>query len=195
MAVVFVTDASAVMITPVFLIFLQDRFTTEVGALVMAIIPAALISGYLPSRFGELSDRLGRTQLMALGLVGSGIVSFLLPSVPSILFLSLLWALESIGWTIAGPAEEAMIADLTGYQVRGRGYGLYTFAASLGATIGPLIGGWLYDSVGQAVPFYLNGIVLLIGAALVFLLLRQNSVESAKTSSKIEASIFEKSTD
>jgi MFS family permease len=80
---------------------------------------------------------------------------------------------------MAGPAEEAMVADLTGNQVRrGLGYGFHTFVSSMGASVGPLAGGWLYDSVGLAVPFYLNGVVLLMGALLVLLLLGKKPLSS-----------------
>jgi MFS family permease len=75
---------------------------------------------------------------------------------------------------MAGPAEEAMVADLTGHQIRGTGYGLYTFVSSVGASVGPLAGGWLYDYIGRALPFYINGIALLFGALLVLLLLGKN---------------------
>lgn len=177
MTIVFITSASVGMITPIFIIFLLDKFTTDIGALVWAIIPAALVAAYLRSYFGQLSDRFGRTRLMALGLVGSGIFSFLLPGLSAIIWLAIFWTLESIGWAMAGPAEEAMVADLTGHQVRGMGYGLYTFVSSMGASIGPLAGGWLYDSVGRTVPFYLNGIVLLIGALFILLVLRRKSLQ------------------
>lgn len=171
MAIVFVTSASVGMISPIFIIFLQDKFTSNIGTLVWAIIPGAIVAAFFRSYFGQLSDRFGRTRLMALGMVGSGIFSFLLPELPGIVWLAIFWTLESVGWAMAGPAEEAMVADLTGYQVRGTGYGFYTFVSSMGASVGPLAGGWLYDSVGRAVPFYFNGIVLLLGALLVFLLL------------------------
>ncbi len=174
MAIVFVTALSTSMLGPIFLIFLQDRFTVDIGTLVLAIVPAGIVASYLPSRLGKLSDRFGRRSLMALGLVGSGIVSFFLPLLPGVIWLAILWTLESVGWAMAGPAEGAMIADLTGHRVRGRGYGLYTFVASIGATIGPLLGGWAYDAVGQAVPFYLNGVVLLVGAGLILLLLSRD---------------------
>ncbi len=177
MMIVFITAASSSMIRPIFLIFLQDRFTTDIAVLVLAIIPSGIVSSYLPSRLGRLSDRFGRTRLMSLGLVGSGLLSFCLPLLPSIILLAVLWTVESVGWAIAAPAEEAMVADLTGRSVRGRGYGLYTLSASLGAIAGPLIGGWLYDVVGQRVPFYLNGVVLLIGAVLVLIMFRSRDRE------------------
>jgi DHA1 family multidrug resistance protein-like MFS transporter len=173
MAIVFVTAASRSMIRPIFLIFLQDRFAPSIFALVLAIIPAGIVAGFLPSRLGKLSDRFGRTGLMGVGLLASGVLSFFLPSLPSLIWLALLWTIETVGWSVAAPAEEAMVADLTGKRVRGRGYGLYTLATSLGAFAGPLMGGWVYDAIGEQVPFYLNGIVLLCGAILVPILLRR----------------------
>lgn len=52
-------------------------------------------------------------------------------------------------------------------------FGLYTFAHFLGAALGPLAGGWLYDNLGHAMPFYLNTAVMLVGALLVAVVLRE----------------------
>jgi len=72
----------------------------------------------------------------------------------------------------AGGAR-AFVADIAGEDTRGASYGIYTFAYFLGAAIGPLAGGWLYDNLGHAMPFYLNTAVLLAGAALVAGVLRE----------------------
>jgi MFS transporter, DHA1 family, multidrug resistance protein len=95
----------------------------------------------------------------------------LMPSMTSLLMLSALWLLEAVGFSTAAPAEGALVADLTGRNVRGTGYGLYTLASGLGLILGPLLGGWLYDAAGHAVPFYINGCLLFVGAALVLWLL------------------------
>lgn len=171
MIVVFATGISTTMIGPLILIFLQDRFTTDVRVLAMASIPAALVYSYLPSHLGRLSDRFGRAPLMAMGLVGSGLISLLLPGLPALGWLVVVWMAEAVGFAAAAPAQEALVADITGHETRGTGYGLYTFASSLGATLGPLAGGWLYDNVGHAAPFYLNGSVLLLSAVWVLLFL------------------------
>jgi MFS transporter, DHA1 family, multidrug resistance protein len=167
MAIVLLTSTSTAMVSPLLMIFLQDKFTTDVGALAMAFIPAALVYAYLPGYMGGLSDRFGRTPLMAMGLVGAGIVSLLMPFMTSLIMLSGLWILEAVGFSTAAPAEGALVADLTGKKVRGTGYGLYTLASGLGLILGPLLGGWLYDSAGHAVPFYINGLMLFVGAFLV----------------------------
>jgi len=171
MVIVFVTGASMAMVSPLLLVLLQDKFTAEVSVLAMAFVPAALVSSFLPSRLGRLSDRFGRAPLMAVGLAGSGLVSLFLPGLPAIGWLVALWVLEAVGWAMASPAQEALVADITGRETRGTGYGLYSFASSLGATFGPLLGGWLYDTAGHAVPFYVNGIVLMVSVIWVLVLL------------------------
>ncbi len=97
MVIVLLTSISTAMISPLLMIFLQDKFTTDVAALAKAFLPAAIAYAYLPGYMGGLSDRFGRTPLMAIGLVGAGIVSLLMPLMTSLVMLSGLWLLEAVG--------------------------------------------------------------------------------------------------
>ena len=137
----------------------------------MAYVPAAVVSSFLPSRLGHISDLLGRKTPMAIGLISAAAVSMLIPRLPSIPPLVALWVMQAICYAASIPAERAMLADIVGHDVRGTGYGLYTFAAFIGAAIGPLAGGWIYDTYKPASAFYLNGAGLVLSAILVLLLL------------------------
>jgi MFS family permease len=106
--------------------------------------------------------------MMAVGLVVAGVLSLLLPSVSSLIWLVVLVTLLAVGWAIFEPAKAALVADPSDRETIGMGYGLCELAGGLGAALGPLLGGWLYDVMGQTVPFYINGVVLL---ASVFLLM------------------------
>lgn len=181
LAIVFISSISASMLSPLLMIYLQDKFTTEPSVIGLAYIPAALVYALLPSKLGGVSDKIGRIPPMIFGLLGSGIVSFGFTYCNSLAVLVLLWVLESVGTVMASPAEEAMVADLTQENFRGSAYGFYLFISSLGAAIGPLLGGWLYDFAGHAVPFYLNGAILLLNALLV-LILFQNPFYREKVS-------------
>ena len=98
-----------------------------------------------------------------------------MPSLPSLTWLALLYTLSAIMWGLSEPAETALVADLTGHERRGMAYGLYDFVENLRFVIGPLLGGMLYDVIGGDAPFYLNGVILIVGAVLVLALLRQVS--------------------
>lgn len=173
MGIVLLTGASSAMVWPLLMIFLQDSLHAEVVGLALAYLPAALISSFLPSRMGRVSDRFGRRKPMILGLLVGAAASALIPHLRSLAALAGLWAVESAGYAASIPAERAFVADIAGEDVRGTSYGLYTFAYFLGAALGPLAGGWLYDQVGPATPFYLNTAVLAFGALLVAVALRE----------------------
>jgi DHA1 family multidrug resistance protein-like MFS transporter len=173
MCIVLITGASTAMVWPLLMVFLQDILNAEMWSLVMAYLPAALIGAFLPSRMGIIADRFGRKIPMIAGLFIGAAASAIIPQLRNILTLALLWSIETIGYVTAMPAERAFVADIAGEDVRGMNYGFYTFAYFLGSALGPLAGGWLYDNMGHASPFYLNALVLVIAGFLVAILLRE----------------------
>ena len=173
LAVVFVTKASVAMVSPLLLVFLQHKFTTNMWLLALTYLPASFVLGFLPARLGRLSDNLGRVPLVVIGLSVSGIASLLVPELPDLVWLTVCFTCNAIGIVTAAPAQKALVGDLTARQGWGTAYGLYAFAGSLGTAIGPLLGGWLYESLGRPVPFYANGIVLLASAGSMLLLVRR----------------------
>ncbi len=178
MVIVLVTGASTNMVWPILVVFLQDHLGAGAIPLALAYLPAALVGSFLPSRLGRITDRFGRKPLMAGGLVIGAAASALMPHLRSIWPLAALWAIDSAGYAASAPAERAFVADIAGDRARGVSYGLYTFAYFLGAAVGPIAGGWLYDVAGHEIPFYLNSVMLLVGAALVLALLREPQVLS-----------------
>jgi MFS family permease len=155
---------------PILTLYLTDHFTNNLALLLLTFTPAAIVYGIAPAPLGRLSDRVGRRRLMAIGLAAAGGVAAIFPLVPNIALLGALWTVEALCISAAVPAEGALVADLTGGAQRGTAYGLYSFAVGTGATLGPLLGGWAYEHLGSAVPFYLNACILPTSALLVLLL-------------------------
>lgn len=167
LGIVFLTASVQAMLAPVLILFLQDRVTQEVGALALAYVPAAIIWAIVPGRAGHLSDRLGRRALMATGLLSGALVSAALPWTRSLYALAALWAMEAAALSLAVPAEQALVCDLSGRSARGTAFGLYDLASGLGYIIGPLAGTAIYQTLGQAVPMYVNAGGLILAAGLL----------------------------
>jgi MFS family permease len=167
-----VTGASWALVSPILMIFLQEKLDVGVMELAAAYIPAALVWALLPARLGRLADRVGRKPLMVLGMAVAAGSSFVIPGLGSLAALAALWALQALCYAAGDPAEQALVADLTGGDQRGRAYGLYALAAGLGATVGPLLGGWLYEAAGPQAPFYANGTILALSTLVLWALLQ-----------------------
>lgn len=163
-----VTGASGAMIGPIVLFFLQDRLGASAVEVGLAYMPAALVGALAAARLGALADRLGRKPLMLLGMTVAAASSFLMPGLGSVLALAIVQVVVAAAGAAGRPARRALVADLTGGDQRGRAYGIYALAGGLGATVGPLAGGWLYERVSPAAPFYANGIVVAASALVLW---------------------------
>jgi DHA1 family multidrug resistance protein-like MFS transporter len=163
------------LLRPVFVVFLHDELTQDIRLLALAFVPAVLLESLLPSHLGHLSDRWGRRPLIMAGLTWVGLSCLCLPLVSTLAWSIGWWTLKTVGLAAALPPQKALVSDLTADATRGTAYGLHTFATSLGSAVGPLVGGWVYETYGHSIPFVLTGLFLLASLAWVPLLLRRPS--------------------
>jgi DHA1 family multidrug resistance protein-like MFS transporter len=76
-------------------------------------------------------------------------------------WLVLIYSCSVIGWSLIEPTRKSLIASVGNPQTTARNFGLAETAFGLGAVLGPLIGGYLYDNVSHASPFIFNGVLVL----------------------------------
>jgi len=169
--VTLVTAAAWTMTSPILILFLQEKLNASIDLIAWAFLPSGLVWAIFPSRLGRLADRFGRKPLMLLGLGVSAITMFILPSLTSFLGLAVLWALLALCFAAGDPAEQALVAELTDGDQHGRAYGFYVMASDIGAAVGPLGGGWLYDTVSTSAPFIATGSILAVCGLILLLFL------------------------
>jgi len=181
-AIVVFTSTAKSGLEPVLIQFVLKTVTENAALIALAYLPSAVVFAFLQSRLGKLSDRVGRRPPVATGLFISGFSSAIVPNLPMILSsigqfvllpLSGFWTAEAIGFSAATPAEQALVADLSDEQTRGRSFGVYTTALSIGQVIGPTLGGLLARDVSLSAPFYFNTIVLWAGAGIMMLFIKE----------------------
>ena len=161
------------ILSPILIKYLSDSVSADLFTIALAFLPAALAGSVLPSRLGGLSDRFGRRPPMIIALVVGGLAALAVPLVQSLWPLALLWVLEAAAFAAATPAEEALVVDLSGDERQGTAMGYYTAAAGLGGVIGPLMGGWLYDRFAALGAFGISALLMVLGAVLVLLFVRE----------------------
>jgi DHA1 family multidrug resistance protein-like MFS transporter len=170
--VTLVTAAAWSRTSPILILFLQDKLHLGIDVIAWAFLPSGLIWATLPSRLGRLADRFGRKPLMILGLAVSALTMFILPALTNIFGLAALWSVLALCFAAGDPAEQALVAELTGSDQHGQAYGYYVMAADIGAALGPLGGGWLYDNLNASAPFFATGVILGVCGLVLFFFLR-----------------------
>ena len=70
-----------------------------------------------------------------------------------------------------GPAQSALVIDVVGDNQRGKSYGKYKFALGIGGILGPMIGTYIYEYIGNRTVFNIKGIMLIGISILVFKLI------------------------
>jgi DHA1 family multidrug resistance protein-like MFS transporter len=119
---------------------------------------------------GNLSDRLGRKNLIIFGLLVNGLsqIGFGLSTELWMLFVCRFFT--GVGSAFIVPPVMAYVADITTNAERGKAMGLIGAAISLGFMIGPGIGGFL-SNVSLHFPFYFAGSATIIASILSFIIL------------------------
>ena len=106
---------------------------------------------------GRLSDRHGRKAFIAAGLLLSSLMSLVYVHAPNILYLTLGRFFQGIAVALIIPISTAYVGDLAPAEKRGELLGIFNLALTSSIGVGPLAGGWLSDTYGMALSFYLMG--------------------------------------
>jgi MFS family permease len=175
LGIVILTASAGSIISPILIKYLNDNLSTNLFGIALAFLPAAIVGAALPSHLGGLSDHIGRRPPLIGALLMGCIATLAIPFVQSLWPIALLWAFEAAAFAAAIPAEEALVVDISGGERMGVALGFYTAAAGLGAVIGPLLGGWLFDRFSAMSVFGTAALLMALGVVLILLFVREPS--------------------
>jgi MFS family permease len=149
------------------------RFAQDLGSspeLIGLIVAASTITGiFIKLPAGALSDMLGRRRMMLLGSLFFALPPFLYPLITDALSLLVLRFVHGFATAIFSPVASAYVADLF-QKGRGEKLGWFSSATDIGATLGPLIGGFILFSTASYSTTYL--IVGALGCLPLLMVLR-----------------------
>jgi EmrB/QacA subfamily drug resistance transporter len=112
---------------------------------------------------GAAGDRFGRVRLLVVGTALFGIASIACALAPSLLWLLVARGLQGIGAALLMPNSLAILGATFSGEARGRAIGIWASIGAVMGAVGPVLGGWLIDTVGWRSIFVIN-LPLAIGA-------------------------------
>ncbi len=143
----------------------SQRATVGLSLASVGIMPGANRVIRIPGNpiVGALYDRVGRRRLFLLGMLlgvvstlGYGVVRGFLP----FLLARLMWG---VAWTLINVGGMTMVQDITHRANRGRLTGIYNAWMLVGFAVGPLLGGFMVDTLGFHVTMRLYAATTAVG--------------------------------
>lgn len=176
-AITFIDRLGGALIFPFFALYLTSKFgvgMTDVGILFAAFA----LSGFAGSAIGgALTDRFGRKFIIIFGLIASSFSMVAMGLVNSYQYFFVLAFFVGILGDVAGPAHQAMVADILPKEKRADGYGILRIAFNLSVVIGPAIGG-LLAARSYLLLFLSDAAISLLTVCLVALFLPETKPEA-----------------
>src|SRR5207244_9975624 len=122
----------------------------------LAVLAALLILA------GALADRYGRRRIFAIGLAGFGVTSALCGLAPNMELMILFRLLQGGAGALLVPGSLSLITANFEGEARGRAFGVWAGASGATTILGPVVGGFLVDSISWRAAFLINVPLILI---------------------------------
>ena len=179
----FVDSVGGTMIFPFFSLYITQKFDvgmTEAGLL----LGTFSISGFIGSMIGgALTDKFGRKKMVIFGLVFSACSSVAMGLLNNYAWFYVLSVIVGLLSNIAGPARQAMVADLLPEEKRAEGFGILRVSANLAWIIGPTIGG-IVSLYSYLALFIADAVTSLIVAVIFFRLIPETMPQASESEEK-----------
>jgi len=163
----FVDGIGGTLLFPFFALYITQKFNvgmTQAGILLGISSFFGLIGGTIG---GALTDKFGRKKLILFGLVFSALSMLTFGFVSELKLLYPLMVIVGLLSNIAGPAQNAMIADILPEKQRQEGFGILRVAGNLAWIIGPTIGGFVAN-INFFYLFVIDSMISCLLAAVIF---------------------------
>jgi EmrB/QacA subfamily drug resistance transporter len=118
---------------------------------------------------GAAGDRFGRRRLLIFGIALFGAASAAIALSPSLAWMLAARTVQGVGAAILLPNSLAVLGGAFSDKARGAAVGTWAAASAITGAVGPVLGGWLIDTVGWRAIFLLN---LPLAAAAILMAVR-----------------------
>ena len=135
---------------------LQTAFGASAAVVQWVINAYLLLLGALVLVGGAAADRYGRKRVFILGIALFAAASLACALAPAAGWLIAARALQGFGAALMTPASLALVSASYPEHERARAFGIWAGAGALTTAFGPVLGGWLVDTINWRAIFFVN---------------------------------------
>ena len=147
-------------ITPIYLIDKFNVSTAEIGVFISVGFGLTTILTQIPA--GILADKIGRKKFIAICFALMPLLFILWTEINNLILLLLVQMGINGLWSMTWPASLSLLMEHTPRNRRGLSSGLTQTGIMFGFAIGPYIGGYLWETLGNALPYYASALFLIL---------------------------------
>ncbi len=150
-------------VSPITPIYLMDKFnvsTAEIGLFISVGFGVTTILTQIPA--GILADKIGRKKFIAICFALMPLLFILWTEVNNLILLLMVQMGINALWSMTWPASISLLMEHSPRNRRGLSSGLTQTGIMFGFAIGPYIGGYLWETVGMAFPYYASALFLIL---------------------------------
>lgn len=176
---------SVTLVYPVLEEFVMERFDVDSVAETSLFVSSNLAAHVIFSLiWGSISDRFGKRKIFILaGFLGTSLLMFSLTLASSMKLLLVLRFIEGSFTIMAFSLIMTSVLDMVKKTHYGRGMGVVGMGMALGNALGAPAGGKI-GSLSPLYPLYFGSSVLLLGAVIAAIALKEQRIESKPSSLK-----------
>lgn len=137
-----------------------------------------VVAASLATKFGSLSDKVGRRRVLAVGFAGYAVVYLGFALARGAVSPWLLFAAYGVPYALTEGLTRAFVVDLVPAEFRATAVGGYTFVLGLAALPASTMAGVLWDRVSHAAPFAVSA--GLMGAAALGLVIAAPALDRVR---------------
>lgn len=148
-----VVDSSVVNVaTPA----MQEEFSATESQMLLLVTIYSLVFASFLLLFGKIGSRFGLRRLQVVGAGLFGLSSLLIGLAPSIGFVNGMRVFAGLAAAMGGASGLALVHSIFNGKDRALAFGVWGATASLGAAVGPVLGGWAVTYVSWRLAFFIN---------------------------------------
>ena len=165
-----ITNSAQSMVGTMLPLFLKNDLGITITSIGLFFTAYNLIGAMVQIPGGLFADRIGRKKLIILLLLPVPFLFGLWGVMDQWYGYLLIYVISGGLMSMLGPACLAIVSEVFPPEKKGFAFGLRMAGIRLGSAVGPLLGGYLYGSIGPSSPFLGAGVFFLFSIPFVYFL-------------------------